>query len=229
MNKSLIATNIAIAGGMMVYGHHEFTHSPSFVYNRMRPAVVSIESIGSRVNPYDPTGDRMAVPRGKGTGFIVGPRIVTNLHVVEDAEYVAFRASENAPPLKAHIERVDPENDLALLVPDTHNERVSVPPIRLCMRRPQIGEDVLAIGNPYGLDASLSTGIISGLGRSLGNVSPDDLIQTDAAINPGNSGGPLISRRDLCVLGVNTATIPQSTGIGFAVEASKVNNLITHK
>lgn len=235
MNKTIIG-GAAACGAALVCGHHVYTHSPSFLYYRLAPSIVSVESVGSKRNPYDIHGERMGIVRGTGTGFVVARspliepakpvEILTNFHVVEDSEQIMIRFAEEAPPLNAIITKVDPMNDTAVL--EVVFEDLDTTALHLCKRDPEIGEDVLAIGNPFGLDKSLSVGVVSGLGRSVGGVLPDNMIQTDAVINPGNSGGPLISRRDGCVLGMNTATINQSSGIGFAVPSSVLSKVLKH-
>ena len=237
MHRALIAANVGLIGASIVHAHHDMTHMPSFLYKRMAPATVLVESVGSKRNPFDINGERVGVPRGAGTGFYVHPpnhliskrsEIVTNYHVIEDSEIIVIRSKDGAPPLIAHVVSADPVNDVAVLETEESADDLTTNLV-LCNRDPIIGEDVLAIGNPYGLDKSLSAGVVSGLGRSVGGVLPNDMIQTDAVINPGNSGGPLISRKDACVLGVNTATINQSSGIGFAVKGDIVKRrLLSH-
>jgi len=228
MNKS-IACNVALCGVALWYGHHTYTHAPSFMYHRMAPAVVSVESLGSKRNAFDVNGERIGVVRGTGTGFIVAKspmdkkHIITNFHVVEDSEVIMIRDGGEAPAVFAKIVKVDPMNDVALLDIINYDDKHS---LTLCHTEPEIGEEVLAIGNPFGLDKSLSVGVVSGTGRSVSGILPDNMIQTDAVINPGNSGGPLISREDGCVLGVNTATINQSSGIGFAVPSKVITKML---
>lgn len=225
-----------LISGLIIYGHHQYTHTPSFIYNRFSPSIVSVESRGSKLNPYDIHGERVGVRKGTGTGFIVDhknnhPFIVTNYHVIEDAEAILIEYEESAPPLKAHISKVDIQNDIAILDIDDNLNTSQIfdkPRFNLCKSpyEPKIGEYVVALGNPYGLDKSITTGIVSGVSRSVGGGLPDNLIQIDAPINPGNSGGPLISMERSCVLGVNTGAINTASGIGFAVPAKVVSKIV---
>ena len=209
-----------VAGAMILSSHHHMTHSPSFVYQRVSPSTVSITSVGSQINPYDIDGTRIPLRRGTGTGFVTRHGIITNLHVIRDSENILLHYTPDAPSVLARIVKADPVNDIAVLEPIEQHPDVA--PLRLCKRDAIIGEPVFAIGDPYGLEKSLSVGVVSGIHRELDGTLPDDMIQTDAVINPGNSGGPLISQDDLCVLGINTATINTSSGIGFAVPTLKI-------
>jgi serine protease Do len=220
MNISKVAT-VGVAGALLLSCHHTYTHSPAFVYKRIAPSVVSITSVGSQRNSFDINGERIPLRRGTGTGFVTRRGIVTNLHVIKDSERILIHYTPDAPSVIARVEKVDPFNDIAILQPVEDHPQVN--PLRLCTRDPIIGESVLAIGDPYGLEKSLSVGVVSGLHREIGGGLPDDMIQTDAVINPGNSGGPLISQEGLCVLGVNTATINESSGIGFVVPSIKID------
>ncbi len=168
---------------------------------------------------------------GSGSGVVIDNQghIVTNYHVIENAQRLEVTLSD----LSRHPARVvgiDPSNDLAVIQVDTDN--VQWRPIPLGSSRGlRVGQKVLAIGNPFGLEGTLTTGIISSLGRSIeatnGRVI-EGIIQTDAAINPGNSGGPLLNAEGE-VIGVNTAIISPSNhgsvGIGFAVPVETVNRV----
>lgn len=164
---------------------------------------------------------------GTGSGAILDTQghIVTNFHVVRDAE----RLEVTLPDKTKHAARLvgrDPNNDLAVIQIDV--SRGGLAPIPLGTSKGlQVGQKVLAIGNPYGLERTLTTGIISSLGRSIeaenGRVI-EDIIQTDAAINPGNSGGPLLNSQGQ-IIGINTAIAVGSTGIGFAIPADTVRRI----
>lgn len=168
---------------------------------------------------------------GLGSGFIYSSDgyIITNYHVIDGAEQVRVRLA-NGDTLEARIVGSDQLNDLAVLKIDRSN----LPAINL--RPPdepiQVGETVVAIGSPFGLDASVSSGIISALDRELrveasaseGMLTIPSVLQTDAAINPGNSGGPLVDRNGRLV-GVNTAILSgtgANQGVGFAVSVEQV-------
>lgn len=233
--------NATFISGLIIYGQHQYTHTPSFIYNRFASSIVSVESRGSKLNPYDIYGERIGIRKGTGTGFIVNqkntdgknnhPFIVTNYHVIEDAEAIFIDYEESAPSLKAHISKVDIQNDIAILDIDDNIDTSQIfnkPRFNLCKSpyEPKIGEYVVALGNPYGLDKSITLGIVSGVSRSIGGGLPDNMIQIDAPINPGNSGGPLISLDRSCVLGVNTGAINTASGIGFAVPAKVVSKIL---
>ncbi len=153
--------------------------------------------------------------RGLGSGFIFSEDgyIITNNHVVERATDIKV-ILENGEVYHAEVVGTDPKTDLALLKIDPKRK---LPAVRFGNSDGlEIGDWVLAIGNPFGLGNTVTAGIISAKGRSLGLGSYDDFIQTDAAINPGNSGGPLFNFNGE-VIGVNTAIIAGGQGIGFAI------------
>ncbi len=194
------------------------------LYERVSPAVVHITSRVTSMNFFFG-----AVPsEGTGSGFILDSQghVVTNFHVIEGADSIAVTLSNEAT-VQATIVGVDPPNDLALL-------RIDVPPEQLTpvelgdSTDLRVGERAIAIGNPFGLDRTLTTGVISALGRPL-QTSDDNVIfnvvQTDAAINPGNSGGPLLDSRGR-VIGVNTAIRQDAEGIGFAVPVDTVKRIV---
>ena len=246
MNKALLSS-ATCASLVVLYGHHQYTHSIPFLYNRARDGIVSIDSIGSKRNMMDVNGDRVETLRGSGTGFIVksktspGIKIVTNYHVIEDSEKIRVHtklSNKKDIDMFADVINIDPINDIAILQfkneMNFENESI-LKPLRLCDNTtveitPEVGESVIAIGDPYGFEKSVSSGIISGVKRSVSYNSfgrdNNILIQTDAPINPGNSGGPLISKYKNCVIGVNTGTINQASGIGFAVPSSIVKQLL---
>ena len=202
------------------------THKVPTLYNRTVPSVVYIESVGSTRNPINPS-ERLKVMQGIGSGFAVkktGPlktQVVTNYHVIADSEKIKVVLNGTKEELDADLIAADIANDLALLEIDA-----AVPPLKLCDADIDIGESVVAIGSPFGLEQSISQGIVSGKNREISPVSPSNLIQTDAAINPGNSGGPLLSVDDGCVIGVNTATMANASGIGFALPVDKIKEML---
>jgi putative serine protease PepD len=168
---------------------------------------------------------------GMGSGAIIDPQghIVTNYHVIHDAETLVVTLPDKTTH-KAKVVGADPNNDLAVIQIDV--PRGGVTPIPLGTSKGlQVGQKVLAIGNPFGLDRTLTVGIISALGRSIqaenGRVI-DDIIQTDAAINHGNSGGPLLNNAGQ-IIGINAAILsPNDTGnygIGFAIPVDTVRRI----
>jgi len=165
--------------------------------------------------------------RAAGSGFILNTNgfIVTNNHVVENAADIQVKLADGRE-LRAKVVGRDAKTDLALLkIDDT-----GLPVIPLGDSTAlQVGEPVMAIGNPFGLEQTVTTGIVSATGRVIGSGPYDNFIQTDASINPGNSGGPLINARGE-VIGINTAIFSRgggSVGIGFAVPASLAKTVIT--
>jgi len=171
------------------------------------------------------------IPQGTGSGFVWDQegRIVTNYHVISDASSVQITMADNST-WKAVLVGASPDKDLAvlqisapknLLQPITVGESANL----------LVGQKVFAIGNPFGLDRTITSGIISALGRQIKSVSGrliHGMIQTDAAINPGNSGGPLLDSAGR-LIGVNTAIFSPSgayAGIGFAVPVAEVNRVV---
>ena len=199
------------------------------VFRRSSPSVVYITTLDQVVNLF--TMNVREVPRGTGSGFVWDEQghIVTNYHVVAGARVAKVRLSDQRT-FDAKLVGVSPENDLAVLkivVP----ERKPTPLPLGTSRELQVGQKVVAIGNPFGLDHTLTTGVVSALDRSLDGEEGrtiHHLIQTDAAINPGNSGGPLLDSAGR-LIGVNTAIYSPSgasAGIGFAVPVDTVNRVV---
>ena len=157
--------------------------------------------------------------RGIGSGFVVDPEgyIVTNHHVVDGAQTIDITLSDGRT-LPGKVLGVDPETDLALV----KVEATGLPALKFGQSSAmKVGEPVMAIGNPFGLDHTVTVGIISGTSRVIGAGRYDDFLQTDAAINPGNSGGPLLNTRGE-VVGIATAIASRSggfQGVGFAIPA----------
>jgi S1-C subfamily serine protease len=184
------------------------------------PAVVGIEVRQAPRNP----GARVGGDQGAGSGFLFTPDglIITNCHVVERAEQISVRLSDGHV-CEADLVGTDPGTDLAVL-------RISGGPfpwISLAdSATVRVGQVAIALGNPYGFQCSVTSGVVSALGRTLRSRSGrliDDVIQTDASLNPGNSGGPLVTTRGQ-VIGVNTAIILPAQGLCFAI----ASNLVRH-
>jgi serine protease Do len=215
----------------------------------LKPAVVNISTkrVEERVQLQNPFGDRSPfgdndpfqrffkqfeqqprrTVRSMGSGFIINPAgyIVTNNHVVEGATEIRVKIDDGRE-LPGKVVGRDPKTDLALL----KVEATGLPVIPLGdSSQLQVGEPVMAIGNPFGLERTVTTGIVSATGRVIGQGPYDDFIQTDASINPGNSGGPLISARGQAV-GINAAIFSQSggsVGIGFAIPVNQAKAVVT--
>ena len=199
------------------------------LFERSRGSVVFI-STRQQVQDFW-TRNVFSVPRGTGSGFIWDDagHVVTNFHVIQGASEATVRLADGRD-YKAGLVGVSPAHDIAVL-------RIGVgfkspPPVPLGTSQDlKVGQKVFAIGNPFGLDWTLTTGIVSALDRSLAGDSGtniDHLIQTDAAINPGNSGGPLLDSAGR-LIGITTAIFSPSgasAGIGFAVPVDTVNRVV---
>jgi S1-C subfamily serine protease len=171
------------------------------------------------------------VQRGTGSGFLwdADGHVVTNYHVIEGGQAFSITLSDGSLH-EAQLIGVEPRKDLAVLHFDTTDLDLSALPLGRSDRL-IVGQKVLAIGNPFGLDRTLTTGIISALGREIpapGGFVIDDVIQTDASINPGNSGGPLLDSAGR-LIGVNTAIFSPtgtSAGIGMAIPVDTVARIV---
>jgi 2-alkenal reductase len=202
------------------------------LFERVSPSVVQVAARAAAGNPLaeDEGGDG-AAGAASGTGFVwdnVG-HVVTNNHVVQNGSEVAVRFA-SGEVAKAEIIGVAPTYDLAVL--RIKNARQLPPPVALgSSTELKVGQSAFAIGNPFGLDQSLTSGIISALKRRLPTSSGREIanvIQTDTAINPGNSGGPLLDSAGR-LIGVNTAILSPSgtsAGIGFAIPIDIVNRVV---
>lgn len=164
---------------------------------------------------------------GLGSGFIISPDgyILTNEHVIDGADEINVTVIGHDRELQANIIGADYDLDLALIKIDAGNE---LPCLKLGnSEQIRVGNWVIAIGNPYGLDHTVTTGVVSAKGRpiSVDDRQYENLLQTDASINPGNSGGPLINLNGE-VVGINTAINAQAQGIGFAIPTSTVQSVM---
>jgi len=199
------------------------------IFQNTSPSVVNISTVARQINPW--TRDITRIPKGSGTGFFWNEKgyIVTNYHVLEGASEAWVRLKDQTT-LRAALVGASPEYDLAVLKITTPFEKNLPIPLGTSHDL-QVGQSVFAIGNPFGLDHTLTTGVISALNRSI-EASPNqnyqELIQTDAAVNPGNSGGPLLDSSGR-LIGINTAIYSPSgasAGIGFAVPVDIVNRIV---
>ncbi len=199
------------------------------IFRAVSSSVVFITSVELRrdffsLNIYE-------IPRGTGSGFVwdINGRIVTNFHVIGDASRVEVTLADNSR-WKAVVVGTAPDKDLAVLQISAPADKLQPIPVGES-RNLMVGQKVFAIGNPFGLDQTMTTGIVSALGREITAITGrtiEGVIQTDAAINPGNSGGPLLDSAGR-LIGVNTAIYSPtgaSAGIGFAVPVEVVNRVI---
>ena len=199
------------------------------VFKSASPSVVFVTNTQLRRQRF--SLNVMEIPRGSGTGFIWDESglIVTNFHVVQGANKITIKLQSNKS-YQATVIGSAPEKDIALLRIDAPNEDLLPLPLGDSSSL-AVGRKVLAIGNPFALDTTLTVGVVSALGReikSIANRTIKNVIQTDAAINPGNSGGPLLNSNGELV-GVNTAIYSPtgaSAGIGFAIPVNAVKVII---
>ncbi len=199
------------------------------VFRHVSRSVAYITSKGMSRNFF--TLDVTEIPLGSGSGFVWDREghIVTNFHVVAEGTSFSVTLADGSV-YDAQLVGREPNKDVAVLRIDAPS--ASLPPIQPGSSSDLVvGQKVLAIGNPFGLDQTLTTGIISALGREMKSVTGTtihDVIQTDASINPGNSGGPLLDSSGR-LIGVNTAIysqVGQSAGIGFAVPVNTVLEIV---
>jgi S1-C subfamily serine protease len=171
------------------------------------------------------------IPQGAGSGFIwdSSGHIVTNFHLIQNAQAAKVTLSDQSTH-QASLVGAEPDKDIAVLKINLGGPRLTPIPIGTS-KDLRVGQRVYAIGNPFGFDHTLTTGIISGLGREIKSVTErpiQGVIQTDAAINPGNSGGPLLDSAGR-LIGMNTAIVSPSgaySGIGFAVPVDTINRIV---
>ncbi|MDA8432717.1 MAG: DegQ family serine endoprotease [Nitrospiraceae bacterium] len=233
-------------GGYNVVG---FPQSFADLVERVKPAVVNISTTSIVKVPGGPfrnffgggqdegpfgdffhrffgeVPDQELKQQSLGSGFIIDKEgyIITNNHVVQDAQEIKVKLADGRE-FKAKVVGRDPKTDLALIKISSFFEKLPSIPLgdSDAMR---VGDWVLAIGNPFGLEETVTQGIISATGRVIGSGPYDNFLQTDAPINPGNSGGPLINLRGE-VIGINTAIIQSGQGIGFSVPINIAKNVV---
>lgn len=199
------------------------------IFKTASPSVVYITSIALRRSLF--SLNAIEVPQGTGSGFVWDKqgRIVTNYHVISDANRIQVTMSDKSV-WKAVLVGIAPDKDLAVIQINAPSDTLH--PILIGRSSNlQVGQKVFAIGNPFGLDHTMTAGIISALGRQIRSITGREIrgvIQTDAAINPGNSGGPLLDSAGR-LIGINTAIYSPSgayAGIGFAVPVDEINRVV---
>jgi S1-C subfamily serine protease len=199
------------------------------IFERTAPSVVYI--VNSALYRQLFSRNVYEVPQGAGSGFVWSQAgyIVTNFHVVYNADSLTVVLADQSEH-EARVVGVDPDHDLAVVQIQVAKQKLS--PILVGSSHDlKVGQKVLAIGNPFGLDHTLTTGVVSALHRSIESMTKrtiENAIQTDAAINPGNSGGPLLDSGGR-LIGINTMIVSPSgafSGIGFAVPVDTVNDIV---
>ncbi len=199
------------------------------IYRRAVPSTVNVSNIKLSRNMFY---GEVEVPQGAGSGFVYDDagHVITNYHVVQGGSSFVVTFHNDPKQYKAKIVGVAPEKDIAVLKLDDKPAKLS--PIAFGSSKDLlVGQYSFAIGSPFGLDYTLTTGVISALGRKIdgvGGVKINDMIQTDAAINMGNSGGPLLDSSGK-LIGMNTvifSTSGSSAGLGFAVPADTIKVIV---
>ena len=199
------------------------------LFRQASPSVVHITAITVQRDLF--TLNLLQIPEGTGSGVVwdTNGNVITNFHVIQNADAAQVTLADQSN-WKARVVGVAPDKDLAVLRIDAPANRLRAIPIGTSSDL-QVGQSVYAIGNPFGLDQTLTTGVISALGREIESVTRrpiQGVIQTDAAINPGNSGGPLLDSAGR-LIGVNAAIYSPSgasAGIGFAIPVDTVNRIV---
>jgi S1-C subfamily serine protease len=199
------------------------------LFEQTSPSVVNITTQGQRTDLFRRS---IEVPQGTGTGFLWdnAGHVVTNWHVIRAATAATVTLNNHAQ-YEASLVGTAPQYDLAVLKIRAPAAGLQPIPFIGSSGDLRVGQKVFAIGNPFGLEQTLTTGIVSAVGRTIQGAQGnpiEDVIQTDAAINPGNSGGPLLDSRGR-LIGVNTAiysTSGSSAGIGFAIPVDAVNRVV---
>lgn len=201
------------------------------VFEQNQQSVVYITNLAYRRDAF--TMNQLEIPQGAGSGIVWDDKghVVTNFHVVRGSSDLMVKLSETEET-EATIVGVDEDKDIAVLKLSKPLKHAKPVTLRTDSRKLKVGQSTYAIGNPFGLDHTLTTGVISGLGREIASGATGrpilDVIQTDCSINPGNSGGPLLDS-DGRVIGINTAIFSSTgmnAGVGFAINIDDVRNSV---
>ena len=231
-----LAAAVLVGGGVLI---GDLASDPSAPSTAVTPAVAGGGAVprtdAGRV--YAAVADGVVavqVGGGSGTGFVIDERgtIVTNAHVVGESTQASVRFGDSGSTVQAEVLGSDPSTDLAVLKVDPSQAGTLRPLALADSDAVRVGDDVVAVGHPFGLDRTATAGIVSGLGREIespNGFSIDEVIQTDAAINPGNSGGPLVDAKGR-VVGVNSQIASGggggNVGVGFAVPSNTVLEVV---
>ncbi|KAI3704787.1 hypothetical protein L1987_75016 [Smallanthus sonchifolius] len=200
------------------------------LFQENTPSVLYITNLASRQDAF--TLDVLEVPQGSGSGFVWDKKghVVTNYHVIRGASDLRVTLADQTT-YDAKVVGFDQDKDVAVLSIDAPKDKLRPIPVGVSADL-LVGQKVFAIGNPFGLDHTLTTGVISGLRREISSAATgrpiQDVIQTDAAINPGNSGGPLLDSSG-SLIGVNTAIYSPSgasSGVGFSIPVDTVSGIV---
>ncbi|HET8784681.1 MAG TPA: trypsin-like peptidase domain-containing protein [Candidatus Limnocylindrales bacterium] len=235
--ETTVVTETSMARGPGLAPANTTGLSVNEIYQRAAPGVVRVNATtnSTAFGPHVPSDQFPTTPRASslGSGFVIDKagHIVTNYHVVEGAGEVTVSFS-NRDTVKAEIVGTDPSTDLALLRVDASASALTPLPLGNS-DRVVVGDPVVAIGNPFGLDRTVTSGIVSAVQRLItapNRFTIDHVIQTDAAINHGNSGGPLLNSRGQ-VIGVNSQietgdTATGNVGVGFSVPSNTVKDVV---
>jgi S1-C subfamily serine protease len=237
--KTTIVREVSVPGGEpAAFARQGDRLTINQIYSRSAPGVVQITATSTQQvqpDPFfgNPFGLQSQTQQALGSGFVIDKagHIVTNYHVVQGASRVEVSFSNNEK-VRARVVGVDPSTDIAVLQVNTHSRALT--PLNLGNSDSvRVGDAVVAIGNPFGLDRSITSGIVSALQRPIqapNGFTIDHVIQTDAALNHGNSGGPLLNAQGQ-VVGVNAqiqtgGTSDGNVGIGFAIPINTVRNVV---
>ncbi|XP_077213527.1 protease Do-like 1, chloroplastic isoform X1 [Tasmannia lanceolata] len=233
LSFSLLITNVDSAAAFVVTPPRKLQSDELAtvrLFQDNTPSVVYITNLAVRQDSF--TLDVLEVPQGSGSGFVWDKdgHIVTNYHVIRGASDLRVTLADQST-YDAKVVGFDQDKDVAVLRVDAPKDKLRPLPVGISADL-LVGQKVYAIGNPFGLDHTLTTGVISGLRREISSAATgrpiQDVIQTDAAINPGNSGGPLLDSSG-SLIGINTAIYSPSgasSGVGFSIPVDTVSGIV---